>query len=341
VDKPVPAIATASLILPGGIPLEFCRIPAGTFWMGSREPVASLWHPWAPRHQVRITRDFWLGQCPVTVSQFKVFLEDAGLKWNKIEPGIDEQPVVKLYWNDAMAFCDWLNDCRMHPKETANVCWPAGLEEHVATLPTEAEWERACRGATGDNYVEQEFGCGDGAEALSAVASLDLKSDGVVTHVKQNRPTDWGLHDLHGLVREWCYDEYSDDAYTQRGAMTVDPGAQVRVKVKRTFFGAAPRVVRGSSRGNSLVERRCAYRFGNTNILDLCGFRVALVSDSSDIQSFEDQLQAQPGLGHAARRQAVAEWERRGGAGSAAEPDEFGAGVVPPEWPDGPPTSGP
>ncbi len=324
---PVPAIETTRLILPGGIPMEFCRIPAGTFWMGSRDSTARGSSVPAPPHQVRIKDDFWLGQTPVTLAQFRVFVQTTGRKWMTTSVTADDQPVVEVSWEQALSFCDWLNSCRSSPPETAEVHWPATLAECVATLPTEAEWERACRGAAGDSCVEQEFGCGDGAEALAAVAWFGLDSNAEIPRVQQKRPTDWGLYDLHGLVWEWCHDEYSATAYAARAMVTLEPGTAARDDYRKRGADLAQRVLRGGSWDDSAADCRSAIcgRLGADFRVRFCGFRVALVPGPAHARVSADRAQAEPGLGHAARRQADAEWERQGGAGSAA----------------GPPTSGP
>ena len=295
------------LILPGGIPLEVCRIPAGTFWMGSRERVPDPWDTPAPPHQVRIKDDFWLGQTPVTLVQFQMFVQATGRKWETTRVTAANQPVVEVSWEDALAFCDWLNSCRSSPPETHQVRWPAELAECVATLPTETEWERACRGASGDSCVEQEFGCGDGAEALGAVAWFGLDWNVEIPRVQQKRPTDWGLYDLHGLVWEWCHDEYSATAYANRAMVTVEPGAAARDDYRKRGADLAQRVLRGGSWYVSAAFCRSAFRYGDwANVsYGSVGFRVALVPVPARAQVSADQAQ--------------------GGAGSAA----------------GPPTSGP
>ena len=281
----------------------------------------------APPHQVRIKDDFWLGQTPVTLAQFRVFVQATGSRWKTTSVTADDQPVVNVSWDEALAFCDWLNSCRSSTPETASVRWPAELAHCVARLPTEAEWERACRGASGDSCVEQEFGCGDGAEALAAVAWFARDWNAEIPRVQQKRPTDWGLYDLHGLVWEWCHDEYSPTPYAERAMLTVEPGAAAREADQKREADRAQRVLRGGSWNFSAAVCRSAIRLGfRAGSWDRhFGFRLALVPGPSRAQLRAERAQAEPGLGHAARRQADAEWERLGGAGSAA----------------GPPTSGP
>jgi len=326
VAHPVPAIETTRLILPGGIPLQFCRIPAGTFWMGSRERVTAPLHTPAPLHQVRIKDDFWLGQTPVTLAQFQVFVQATGRKWKTKRVTADDQPVVEVSWNDALAFCDWLNSCESASPQTAQVHWPAELADCVATLPTEAEWERACRGATDDSCVEQEFGCGDGAEALAEVAWFGMDWNAEVPRVQQKRPTDWGLHDLHGLVWEWCHDKYSATAYATRTMVTVDLGAAARAADHKRDAEPAECVLRGGSWFLSAVYCRSVFRGRDWAVIRNWdyGFRVALVPGPARARGSAAPAQAEPGLGHAARRLAGAEWERQGGAGSAAGPPASG-----------------
>ncbi|MFN6108052.1 MAG: formylglycine-generating enzyme family protein, partial [Planctomycetaceae bacterium] len=128
-----------------------------------------------------------------------------------------------------------------------------------------------------------------------------------IPRVQQKRPTDWGLYDLHGLVWEWCHDEYSPTAYAERAMLTVEPGAAARDDYRKRGTDLARRVLRGGSSDSSAAWSRSAFRYGDwANVsYGSVGFRVALVPVPARAQVSADQAQ--------------------GGAGSAA----------------GPPTSGP
>ena len=116
-------------------------IPAGEFFMGSRDSDRDAFAREKPRHQVRITKPFWLGMHLVTVGQFRKFIEeskyDAGTEWQTTHPSqTDDHPVVSVDWNAAVAFCKWLSR----------------KEGKIYRLPTEAEWEYACRAGTQTKY---------------------------------------------------------------------------------------------------------------------------------------------------------------------------------------------
>ena len=152
-----------------GIKLAF--IPPGEFMMGSdtTEPVPNddeFVDKAAGRrekHRVRITRLFYLSVTEVTRGQFREFVDDAGYKTDAEKEGseftwrdphfeqTDEHPVVYVSWNDAVAFCDWLSR----------------REGKTYRLPTEAEWEYACRAGTTSRYS-----CGDDPEGLAAVGNV-------------------------------------------------------------------------------------------------------------------------------------------------------------------------
>ena len=127
--------------------------------------------------------------------------------------GHPDHPAENLTWDDAMMFCAWLN-------ETRRAALPEG---YVATLPTEAEWEYACRAGT-----DTEYSTGDGAAALDAAGWFDGNSDGTTRPMGKKAPNLFGLHDTHGNVWEWCWDVWDADAYKARVDGVTDPGAAGR-----------------------------------------------------------------------------------------------------------------
>ena len=197
--------------------MTMALIPAGEFLMGlpdsgktaqvnakpqlaflSRELVAK-------RHRVRITKPFWLGMHPVTVGQFRTFVEDtehdAGNGWQKAFPSqTDDRPVVGVSWGDANAFCDWLT--RKEGKKYG--------------LPTEAQWEYACRAGTRTIYS-----FGDNESDLGDYAWFDKNSYFQTHPVGQKLPNAWGLSDMHGNAWQWCEDWYDGGYFAQ--SPTNDP----------------------------------------------------------------------------------------------------------------------
>ncbi len=188
------------------IGMTFVLIPPGEFEMGSTEAeVAKLlaearatkqpsWYidrlpAEAPQHRVRITKPFYLGVTEVTQEQYERVM---GANPSNFKGA--QLPVEQVSWEDAVEFCRKLSEL---PAERS-----AG---RVYRLPTEAEWEYACRAGTTTRW----YGTDDEA-ALQEQAWFRANS-GKTTHpVAQKRPNAWGLYDMHGNVRDWCSDWFGD-----------------------------------------------------------------------------------------------------------------------------------
>ncbi len=224
-----------TLELPEGVELEFRWIPPGEFLMGSRGEYSDE----EPVHLVKITRGFYLGRYPVTQGQFAA--------WKKSHenyfPGDLRRPVEQVTWDEAEEYCAWLND-------RSQVTWPPGLNEFAARLPTEAQWEYACRAG-----IETEFYTGDGESALSAAGWYDGNSNSTTQPVGCKEPNAYGLYDMHGNVWEWCADVYYADAYKARVDGVRDPDDSQKMD-----SGGVRRVVRGGSWDYSAGYCRAAYR---------------------------------------------------------------------------------
>lgn len=302
--QPVPALEIATILLPGGIPIELCRIPAGTFWMGSREPqLQEGLDPDAamPRHRVQITQDYWLSKCPIRWAEFQAFMlaESEGIENWPIRTGsgtAPNQPVVDVSWVDAVAFCDWLNAARSIQNPRQRVIWPEVLADFAATLPTEAQWERACRGVAGEGEVEQDYGCGNGCLALEDFAWFGLNFNKInpglismmIPSVGLKLPTDWGLHDIHGLVWEWVQHIFQPDTYKHRGETVIDPVVASDVSANQNkSWQDAKRVLRGGSWVFPGAYCGCAVRekVGEGDWIGLRGFRLAVVLGPNCIQT--------------------------------------------------------
>jgi len=229
--------------LTNSLGMKFVLVPPGEFQMGSGESAeataqfvrakgrddfalddarAPKFENEHPQHRVRITEPFYLGQYEVTVRDFRTFLAETNYKdpdevdgWNWSETRKkggeyeqeDEHPVVIVTWNEAKAFCDWLSK-----------------KEHARyRLPTETEWEYACRAGTTGRYQT-----GDDPEALAQVgdvADSRLKKVGLFNAWAINdgydgpappgrfAPNPFGLYDMHGNACEWCGDSYGYGGY--------------------------------------------------------------------------------------------------------------------------------
>jgi formylglycine-generating enzyme required for sulfatase activity len=193
--------------------MRFVWIPPGRFSMGSAPQEPSRDED-EKHHEVRLTHGFFLGAHPVTRGQFASFVratryvteaEGGGLhrgpsaEWkldpwcNWRHPGFaqdDDHPVACVSWNDAQAFCAWLAGEKNSLKG-------------ICRLPTEAEWEWACRAGTTTAY-----GCGEKLSPAQANYNVpDVPREGT-TPVWSFPPNPWGLHDMHGNLWEWCRDWY-------------------------------------------------------------------------------------------------------------------------------------
>jgi len=270
--------------------MELVYIPAGEFKMGSGESTAALkiafpkinpkdYKDEHPLHQVRISRPFYMAADPVTVGQFRKFVDDTkyrtdlerdakggkGYTGDEDVPFVtnsryswrntgfdqtDKHPVVDVSWNDAIAFCRWLSK----------------KEGRTYRLPTEAEWECAARAGANGRYCFGDGPEGDLAKqgnvadgALAAKLGADFAKDRGAVKPSDGYPftspvgsfpaNKWGLRDMSGNVAQWCSDWYGADYY---GAAPVadPPGPQ-----SGTF-----RVLRGATWISGPVSCRVAAR---------------------------------------------------------------------------------
>ena len=221
------------------IGMQFKLIPAGAFTMGQGEEA----------HEVTLTKPFKMGVHEVTQAQYEQVM---GVNPSEYKGAAN--PVEKVSWKDAIEFCRKLSEL---PAEKA-----AG---NVYRLPTEAEWEYACRAGTTTNY-----NFGDDEPEFERYGWYD-KNAGEKTHpVGSKQPNAWGLYDMHGNVCEWCQDWYGD----YPSGSVIDPTGHPT--------GAAYsfcRVLRGGAWSQIAEECSSAFRGGDDpsfNINGDYGFRVCL-----------------------------------------------------------------
>jgi formylglycine-generating enzyme required for sulfatase activity len=230
--------------------MKFALIPAGEFMMGSteaevgnlaKEAAAANKPQWiiervsseAPKHRVRITKPFYLAMYEVTQAEY---VRVMGVNPSKFT-GNPTCPVDNVTWDEASEFCRKLAEL---PEERA-----AGAEYR---LPTEAEWEYACRAGTSSTWHS-----GDDESALHEYAWFAADSGGTTHPVGQKLPNAWGLFDMHGNVFEWCQDLWSDDGYYARSPVDDPTGTS----------GGSDRVNRGGDYSGGSEFLRAAGRLSD------------------------------------------------------------------------------
>jgi formylglycine-generating enzyme required for sulfatase activity len=234
--------------LTNSIGMSLVSIPAGEFAMGSPDEDSGDSLDEKPQHRVWISTRFYLSRFQVTQDQYQQVMGDNPSFFK----GDGCLPVEMISWFDAIAFCNRLSE----REKLAPYYKVAGQEVTIAggqgyRLPTEAEWEYACRAGSTTRY-----GYEDEATKLGDYAWYDDNSKVIgsrQTHrVGQKRPNAWGLHDMHGNIWEWCWDWYAPNFYNQ--SLDKDPAGPATGSI---------RVLRGGSFNDSASNLRSAIRYRN------------------------------------------------------------------------------
>lgn len=230
--------------------LELVWIKSGTFLMGSPvdEPLRDKAE--GPQTRVMLSKGYWLGKTEVTQGQYEAVMGTNPSHFKKV--GIDA-PVEQVSWIDAMEFCRTLTE-----RERVEGRLPKG---YAFSLPTEAQWEYACRSETTGSFSGEP----------ATMAWYDKNSNDTTHPVGTKQPNRWGLYDMSGNVLEWCLDWYA--AYP--GGAVTDP-----IGPKRGYY----RMARGGSwRTDVGVERSAARSGGSPGRTDYTiGFRLALSANAAD-----------------------------------------------------------
>ena len=274
------------LDLGDGVTMKLLLLPAGEFPMGAQSSPAARGFATAttnafpdegPQTLARIPRPFWIGQFEVTNGQFAQFdpEHDSGVineRWkdrSRRGTAIDspELPVVRITWYQAMEFCRWLSE------ETGHRC----------TLPTEAQWEWACRAGTATTFSVGPYT--EGVQPFANLADETARpwnhgraetgyNDGVSFTAPggQYPPNAWGLYDMHGNVAEWCRSIYRPYPYDPRDGRD-DPSAP------------GMKVVRGGSWNDTLKFATSAsrWRYQPYKPVYNVGFRVVVEADAPEV----------------------------------------------------------
>ena len=215
-----------------GVSAELRWIPPGSFLMGSDRGEKGRWEDEGPRHRVTLTKGSWLGTTQVTQELWKAVMAGNPSHFG----GEENLPVDSVSWEDCQSFCERLG---------------ALLPGLLVRLPTEAEWEYACRAGT-ESALNDGSPCTspEGRDrALDRLGWYRGNSDGKTHPVGRLLPNAWGLYDMHGNVREWCLDgerEYTADPAT-------DPVGPMEAGADRVIRGGSywdqARICRSAVRG--------------------------------------------------------------------------------------------
>jgi len=228
--------------LGSSIKMEFVWIPPGKFIMGFSPFEAGGSDK--SQHEVTLTKGFWMGKYPVTQVQWHQVM---GNKHSYYKG--QQLPMEMVSWNDCQAFVKMVVESL------------PGTADFLCRLPTEAEWEYACRANTTTSFY-----AGDKEDDLARAGWYNASSDGKTHEIGQKQPNAWGLYDMHGNVWEWCLDWHGEYS----GVPETDPTGP---------SSGSGRVLRGGSWNNGSTYCRSAYRIGDEPAYwsrDY-GFRVVLV----------------------------------------------------------------
>jgi eukaryotic-like serine/threonine-protein kinase len=211
--------APTEALVPSPTDLILVRIPHGSFAMGSRE---NYFGNEGPVRRVTLARDFLLGVFPVTQGQYRRLMGNAAAPYFE---GIDAAPMESVTWLDAIHFCNALSEAEgLRPYYRIDGERVTGHGGPGYRLPTEAQWEYACRAGHSERYS-----FGDDPALLPQHAWFQENSRDSVQPVGQWPANRFGLHDMHGNVWEWCWDWYGpyepsaclDPAGPERGTTRV------------------------------------------------------------------------------------------------------------------------
>jgi formylglycine-generating enzyme required for sulfatase activity len=243
------------------VSFDMVAIPGGTYLMGSSENESGRKPDEGPQHPVTV-KAFWMGKTEVTWDEYDLYWkkkkgvvakdpnpgekDKAADAVSRPTPPYDDEtfghgrkgnPVLCITHHAAMEYCRWLS----------------AKTGKTYRLPTEAEWEWACRAGT-----TTAFSFGDDPQGLDDVAWYDKNSEDVAHKVRQKKANPWGLHDMHGNVSEWCVDHYVKDGYKK-----FDLGKPFLQPVELPTDARYSYVVRGGSWADPPAMLRSAARRGS------------------------------------------------------------------------------
>ena len=233
---------------PWGEP-QWVTIPAGEFWMGSEKGHGDE----KPIHRLHLP-EYQIARVPITNAQYLIYVRDSGANapehWRggEIPKGLEKHPVTRVSWHDTLKYCEWLSK---------------KVGDKTITLPSEAEWEKAARGA----QDQREYPWGDDWKELHANTSELGLNETTPVGLFLNGASPYDVLDLSGNVREWTRNLWKDYPYVANDGRESMEDTSVR------------RVLRGGAFYYNLNYARCAYRpnYDPHYRYDFIGFRVVVV----------------------------------------------------------------
>jgi len=291
--------------------MKFCLIPAGEFLMGSSPDEVKelkLQEPderhnrldsELPRHRVILTQPFYIAVHEVSQRVYQEVLGANPSQFSSRDSdalaGIDTAafPIHSVSWDDAVEFCAKLNDReQLRPVGQRDAAALTHSAETGYRLPTEAEWEFACRAGTTTKYWS-----GDSKEGLSRAAWTGANSDGRPHAVGEKMSNPFGLFDMHGNIWEWVHDRYEPAYYAEyQDEAAVDPDGPVADSPIRVIRG-------GHFSGDATVSRSAfrSYHYSSARFDDI-GFRVVATVEAARQTSRDDPGNRHPDLRRSAGR---------------------------------------
>lgn len=222
---------------------KIVQLPGGRFMMGNKDEVDA-----AP-HEI-VVSSFYMDKHLVTQEQYQKVMGSNPSRWKG-----DKNPVEQVRWSDAVKFCNKRSELEgLQPCYDLKT-WKCDFDANGYRLPTEAEWEYACRAGSTTAYF-----FGDTPAKLGDYGWYDRNSGGHPRPVGQKQPNPWGIYDICGNVWEWCNDFYKVDYYQE--APRQDPRGPEEGETK---------VVRGGAWRFSAESCRSGYRYNeNPGYADVC-----------------------------------------------------------------------
>jgi formylglycine-generating enzyme required for sulfatase activity len=263
ISTPVQCRAVGEIFQDLPIAPQMVVLPSGRFYMGSADNDAFGDESEFPQHKVTISHKLAMGRYPVTFEEWDACVADGGVDHKPRDEGWGRgrRPVIYVSWDDAQDYVAWLNT-------------KLGLAANDATryrLPSEAEWEYACRAGTKGNFstprglLSDNDATYDASDVEAKLSPKAGKKPDKTTPVGFYAPNPWGLYDMYGNVCEWVQDDYE---HSYQGAPT---------NGSAWATGAENRVLRGGSWLSGAVIARSAFRYNCSPVsrINDHGFRLA------------------------------------------------------------------